>query len=189
MTINIYNNKFRKLLFEKIINLSITEHEEIFKMIKLNDINFSQNKNGIFFNLSTIDDKVIKEIHNFVGYCITNKTELDKYENKLNECKINNNFENIMPILPKQPCLIEYSVKTKDIDDNWNILNSIDSKKLAKIAIFVEKMGTDRDKIGKKKLNVKFHNARKKYSKKIFNDKRLGDINNINGIELLQDKY
>jgi hypothetical protein len=38
---------------------------------------------------------------------------------------------------------------------------------MEKISNFVEKINQDKDKVGKKKVNVKFHNARKKYSKKV----------------------
>ena len=81
-----YNNKFRKMLFEKINTMTKTEHEEIFKIIKEKnkDIPYSKNKNGIFFNLSSIDDNTIHDINNFVNYCISNKQELDDYDKKIN---------------------------------------------------------------------------------------------------------
>ena len=44
-----FTNKFKKSLFEKINNLSSTEHEEIYKIITSNSINISKNKNGVFF--------------------------------------------------------------------------------------------------------------------------------------------
>lgn len=191
MTIE-YSNKFRKILFDKISNLSTTEHEEIFKMVKSNDISFTQNKNGIFFNISTIDDCVIEEIDNFVTYCMSNKTILDEYDKKLNECKINNNFDNIIPAAyVDAPCLyLDHAVKIND--DEWVCLSSIDSKKIQKITNFVEKMAVDREKIGKKKMNVKFHNARKKYAKRVYNtDKRFGSNDDSVEIEseLTKESY
>lgn len=101
---NNYTNKQKKKLFDKITFLSKTEHEEIFKLIKkyneqnTNQIYFSKNKNGVFFNLSDINDIVCNEIENFVNYCIENKKILDDYDKKLNECKINNNYNNLIHI-------------------------------------------------------------------------------------------
>ena len=92
-----YSNKYKKLLFEKINSLSSTEHEEVFKIIKSNNINYSKNKNGVFFNISNIHDDIVKHIDEFVLFCVSNKKELDEYDKKLNECKLNNNFQNIMP--------------------------------------------------------------------------------------------
>ena len=183
-----YNNKFRKVLFEKINDLSITEHEEIFKIIHSHKVTFTQNKNGVFFNITDIDDHIIEEMDKFIKYCIGNKTILDEYDKKLNECKINNNFETIMPqgnggCDEYVPGLMEHSIKTKE--EEWSCASNLDIKKLHKITTFVEKMSTDRDKIGKKKMNVKFHNARKKYSKKIC---KLGDEFTTDNFELQKDE-
>jgi hypothetical protein len=172
-----YSNKYRKILFDKIINLSETEHEEIYKIIRDNDISFTQNKNGIFFNLSTIDDELIDEIDKFVVYCLNNKTILDEYDKKLNECKINNNFDNIIPSNESDQ-FMEHSVKSSKEDEEWMCLSTLENRKMQKIQVFIDKMSTDRDKIWKKKMNVKFHNARKKYSKKIMTDKRIDNEDN-----------
>jgi hypothetical protein len=189
-----YSNKFRKILFDKITNLSNTEHEEIFKMVKNSSTSFTQNKNGIFFNISSVDDILIDEIDKFVSYCMNNKSILDEYDKKLNECKINNNFENIIPAAQGinhndniENIYVEHSVKIKE-DEEWICLQSIENKKMQKIINFVEKMAADHEKIGKKKMNVKFHNARKKYSKRIMTDKRFGDGNEDDITELSYDR-
>jgi len=166
MTTLIYNNKFRKILFEKINNMTRTEHEEIFKIIndvqKNSTINYSKNKNGIFFNLSSLEDITIEQIDKFVTYCINNKQDLDDYDKKINECKINNNLNchqvsSDNDILPKQSF-------TESAED-WNSIVT-DSRSIQKISTFVEKLMNDHEKIGKKKVNQKFSNAKKKYSKK-----------------------
>lgn len=148
-----------RVLFEKINELSRTEHEEIFKIIK-EKIPFSKNKNGIFFNLSNLEDDVIVSIDNFVKYCISNKQNLDDYDKKLNECKINNNYNNIMG--NSEVC--DTSIEANTIED-WNHIIS-ESKSAQKISLFIEKIMNDRDKIGKKKLNIKFNNAKKRYAKR-----------------------
>jgi hypothetical protein len=148
-----------KYLFEKISVLSKMEHDEIFKIIK-EKTTYSKNKNGIFFNLSNLDKSTIIEIENFVKYCISNKQDLDDYDKKINECKLNNNYNNIMNISN-----IDEEINKKPIED-WNeIVN--DAKCLQKISSFIDKIMLDKDKIGKKKVNVKFNNAKKRYAKKI----------------------
>lgn len=168
---NKYTNKHKKQLFEKINILSKTEHEEIYKIVKKHDnITFSKNKNGIFFNLSDINDEMYEELDNFVTYCINNKKDLDDYDKKINECKINNNYNNIIHInldtMPQEHALIE-----KMEFEDWNKI-ICDSKSILKVSTYVEKLMTDRDKIGKKKINVKFNNAKKKFAKKIYNEKK-----------------
>lgn len=74
----------------KLNYLSDDELSEIFKIIKLNNENYSINKNGIFINLSTLKKKTILEISNFIIYCdnnnyriIKDEEERDKFKNSL----------------------------------------------------------------------------------------------------------
>jgi len=171
-TNNIYTNKHKKQLFEKITNLSKTEHEEIFKIVKKNaEINFSKNKNGVFFNLSDISDSMYEELDNFVTYCINNKKNLDDYDKKINECKINNNYNNIINANNLDFNLQENILIEKMLLEDWNNIIS-DSKSIQRVTSYVEKLMNDRDKILKKKTNVKFNNAKKKFAKKTYNDKK-----------------
>lgn len=163
-----YTNKHKKQLFSKITSLSKTEHEEIYKIIieheTKDSIAFSKNRNGVFFNLSDVDDNLYDKIDKFVDYCINNTKNLDEYDKKINECKINNNYTNIIHInLDNMPN--EDIENIKDGED-WNAI-LIDSKSIQKVSTYVEKLMSDRDKVGKKKMNVKFSNAKKKYAKKI----------------------
>ena len=60
----------------------LTEHElmEIFKIIKNNNEKYSTNKNGIFFNLSTLRKNTIQEISNFLYFCDNNNREIEEEE-------------------------------------------------------------------------------------------------------------
>ena len=175
-----FTNKFRKLLFEKINRLSSTEHEEILKIIKHNNIEFTQNKNGIFFNISALNDAIISEIDKFVIYSLNNSKELDEYDKRLNECKMSQTIDNMVP--SSMPCNnVSYCpdqnpVKVKGDQDDWSYLSTMDEKKMTNITNFVERMNQDRDKIGKKNVNVKFFNAQKKYAKKNVTEKKVGDV-------------
>lgn len=185
-----YTNKHKKQLFEKINSLSKTEHDEIYKILKNYNIanenetiKFSKNKNGIFFNLSDVPDELYNELDSFVAYCITNKKDLDDYDKKINECKINNNYNNIIHInfdtMPK-----EHHEREKQNED-WNNVVT-EAKSIQKVAHYVEKLMLDKDKNGKKKLNVKFNNAKKKYSKRVTYDKKF-DVDGFKDLE--EDSY
>lgn len=176
-----YNNKFRKALFEKISGMTKTEHEEIFKIIRSNNnsTGYSKNKNGVFFNMSTLDNSVIEKIDNFVNYCMNNKKELDDYDKKINECKINNNLVHI------RPRSLEDVTKPLDQQDEWTSATN-EPKSIQKISQFVEKLMADYEKIGKKKVNQKFSNAKKKYSKKACVERKFETEDNA---ELCSDCY
>jgi hypothetical protein len=179
-----YTNKFRKQLFEKINSLSSTEHEEIYRIISSRAVNTSKNKNGVFFNLSGIDDDIIEKIDTFVNYCISNKHELDEYDKKLNECKLNNKYSDIVNMNIRLEELVDSERKFKPKDD-WSKVK-LESKSTARFSTLVDKMSEDRDKLHIKKLNSKFINAKKKYSKRITVDKKF-DCENI--LELTQEPY
>lgn len=176
-----YNNKFRKALFEKINGMTKTEHEEIFKIIRSNnnDVGYSKNKNGVFFNMSSLDSDTISKIDSFVNYCMNNKKDLDDYDKKINECKINNNLTHIIP-----RGLEDVTKPVPQIDDWSSITN--EPKSIQKITQFIEKLMSDYEKIGKKKVNQKFSNAKKKYSKKACVERKFETEDNI---EMVADRY
>lgn len=183
-----YSNKEKRIILEKINSLSSTEHEEILRIIKKNNITISQNKNGVFFNLSKVPGSVIAEINNFVDYCISNKKELDEYDKIINECKMNNKLDGMIPVIStsltemaKNSVLAgEKGEKSKDL---WSRIK-VDAVSVDKLVKFADKVAYDREKICKKKMNVKFNNAKKKFSRKI-DRKYESDIKDI----LILDTY
>lgn len=88
-------SRVRKLILDKVRLLGPTEHKEIFSLLQAHHIAYSSNSNGVFINLSTVPDDVLTTVKAFVDYCAMNKTGLDEYEKRLQECKITHRFDNI----------------------------------------------------------------------------------------------
>jgi hypothetical protein len=61
----------RKQVLDDIKNQGLTkeEHEELFRIIKRNNIEYSENSNGIFFDLNSVPDTVIEKIMTFLQFC------------------------------------------------------------------------------------------------------------------------
>jgi hypothetical protein len=78
---NIINKK--KFIYNNIN--SITNNKNIIDFIINNNINYSQNKNGMHVNISILEDKLINEIYNIIFYDINDKTEDEKYTHEYNE--------------------------------------------------------------------------------------------------------
>jgi hypothetical protein len=57
---------------------------EIFKLLKKNRIKYTENKNGIFINLTKLDNKILSDLKNFIEFSIFNNSNLDK-ENLIRE--------------------------------------------------------------------------------------------------------
>lgn len=155
-----FTNKQRKALVNQISLLSSTEHEEILKILIKHDISYSQNKNGIFFNISTIDDSIVDEIHLLVQFCLNQQQELEQYDIKINECKMTTNVQRVD--IKKH---FETTAKLQK-DETIRLHEKMDNVSIEKLNIFMEKMKQDREKLGKKKTNTNFLNATKRFIKK-----------------------
>ena len=170
-------------MFDKINSLSSTEHDEIYRIINEYSINVSKNKNGVFFNLSGLEDEVLQKIDKFVSYCVGNKKQLDDYDKKLNECKLNNKYGKIVNMNIK----LEEMVAEKETNqkDDWSRVD-LDNKSLYKITNMLQRIADDREKLHVKKVNSKFINAKKRFNKKTTSDKKI-DYEHV--IELEIDAY
>lgn len=66
--------------------MSKKEHIEILRIIKeyQSDIAISENSNGCFINMSSIDDYVIDKIRHYIKYCQKKEEDLKLQESKKN---------------------------------------------------------------------------------------------------------
>jgi hypothetical protein len=71
------NIKKIKILKKKILNLTKKEHIEVFKIIKENKENYSENRNGVFINMNNLDTQIIEKVSNFVDFCYENNRKMD----------------------------------------------------------------------------------------------------------------
>lgn len=55
---------------------------DIFKLCKSKNIFYTENRNGVFINLSELEPQHITEIENFVKYINTQENEIQQIENE-----------------------------------------------------------------------------------------------------------
>ena len=67
----------RKMIFENIKILDKPEQEEIFRIIRKTKENYTENSNGIFFDLSTISDDAFHLIKEYINFCLQTRYEHD----------------------------------------------------------------------------------------------------------------
>jgi hypothetical protein len=79
----------KKKLIEICKNLSNLEYLEIFNIIQENNCQYSENKNGVFINLSNVSELIIDKIFNFLNFIKLKKEDLNKYEEFINDAKKN----------------------------------------------------------------------------------------------------
>ena len=75
-----FNLKDLKDLKRSITLLDKTEQLEILKIIKGSGNKLTENKNGIFINLSNVSEQSLQDIQKFVHYSIENKSRLENLE-------------------------------------------------------------------------------------------------------------
>ena len=85
MEISIPNFKQKIILKDEIDKLTKLEKIEIFKIIYKNNEKFTENKNGIMFDLNKCCSETIESIQKLLNYSNDNKKEL---EQKDENCKI-----------------------------------------------------------------------------------------------------
>jgi hypothetical protein len=78
--------KFKNLtkLKNHIDTLSKNEYIEIYKIININNEKYSQNKNGIMFDIMKFKEDTIEKIINFITYIETNNLLVDTDEQQRN---------------------------------------------------------------------------------------------------------
>jgi hypothetical protein len=65
----------RKYVFENIKMLEKPEHEEIFRIIRKTKENYTENSNGIFFDLTTISTDGFAQIKEYLDFCLKTRQE------------------------------------------------------------------------------------------------------------------
>ena len=115
-------DKIRKYIIDKSKVLKKYEHIEIFKILKKDNVNFTENNNGIFINLNKISHGILMKIHTFIVYCINNKN-LFKIEN--------NKRDNIKKIIKDNFVQENFSTTQKNFDSEpiINVQKGIQYKK------------------------------------------------------------
>ena len=108
----------KKEIVNKIKSLSKIEHIEIFKILRRNNIKYTENSNGIFINLINIDNNIIKQIDEFISFCLNNKDSLVEKENIINEKKIiiDNKYYSSSSSNSDEETTIEDNYENKNID-------------------------------------------------------------------------
>ena len=86
----------KKYILKEITKLNKLEHIEIFKILKNNNIIYTENVNGIFVNMKNFDINTLNDIIKFINYVKNKNIELLEKESILKKTKneiygLNNN--------------------------------------------------------------------------------------------------
>ena len=69
--IHFYEEK--KQMLEDFKVLSKEEYAEIFRIIKRHNIEYSENSNGIFFDVSILSESTFEQLEEYMNFCLQNR--------------------------------------------------------------------------------------------------------------------
>jgi len=76
-----------KKIRDKIESINSIQHKSIFRIFKKHNVQYSENKNGIFINLSEVNENILKEINNYLNYLQKQEQVICKIESEKNNMK------------------------------------------------------------------------------------------------------
>jgi hypothetical protein len=65
----------RKLFLERLPALVKDEYEEIFRIVKQSGIPWSENSNGVFFDINAVPIDIFLKLKSFMEFCMANRAD------------------------------------------------------------------------------------------------------------------
>jgi hypothetical protein len=86
----------RKRVLGELKKLVKSEQEQIFLILKRYRIDYSENSNGVFFDLSRVSKEPFEEIQKFLTFCQTNRNDFEARDREMESSRLSlgdNSFE------------------------------------------------------------------------------------------------
>ena len=154
--------KDKKELVKRISVLLPIQQNEIFNIFEKYNFNYSKNNNGVFINITDINDNLLNEINNYINFIEHNQLRLETIENTCeNICNTTND----------------------DINNIYKIINFEEFLNLNNLTK-LEKIRNDMNIKKKKEYHLKFINTMKKYQRMLYTnndfDYNINELNKMN---------
>jgi len=63
----------RKVYFENLKILVKSEYEEVFRILKKHKVEYTENSNGIFFDVSLLSETAFEQLEEYMKFCLSNR--------------------------------------------------------------------------------------------------------------------
>ena len=80
----------RNYIFDNIKSLVASEYEEVFRIIRKNKESYSENSNGVFFDLSSVGYNTLNKIKEYIDFCLKTRQEHELRLKDLESIRIHN---------------------------------------------------------------------------------------------------
>ena len=78
----------RKRVLAELKKLVKSEQEQIFLILKRYKLEYSENSNGVFFDLSRIPPQPFEEIQKFLVFCQTNRNDFEARDREMESSRL-----------------------------------------------------------------------------------------------------
>jgi hypothetical protein len=73
----------RKKIFEEVKKFSRAEQEELYRILRRNGEEMSENRNGIFFDLMSLKEETVVTIQEWITFCNKNRESFEVREKQM----------------------------------------------------------------------------------------------------------
>ena len=73
----------RKKIYEDVKQFSRTEQEELYRILRRCNEEMSENRNGIFFDMMTLQEKTMGKIQEWIEFCQKNRASFETREKEM----------------------------------------------------------------------------------------------------------
>ena len=77
----------RRRFLEDLKGLTKTEHEKMYLILRESKADFSENSNGVFFDISKVSKEVFEALKGYMTYCQTVRKEQAEREKEMDELR------------------------------------------------------------------------------------------------------
>jgi hypothetical protein len=88
MSLNTEEYEQRKRVWETIKSLVKSEQEELFRILLRNKVEYTENTNGIFFDVGKLEKAVFEEIDRFLIFCAENRKNFEKRDKDMEHLRL-----------------------------------------------------------------------------------------------------
>ena len=78
----------RKRVLSELSKLVKSEQEQIFLILKRFKLEYSENSNGVFFDLSRVSKEPFEEIQKFLAFCQTNRNDFEMRDKQMETSRL-----------------------------------------------------------------------------------------------------
>ena len=87
LTATLDNATTRKHLYDTIAIITKMEQEEVFRILKREHVEFTENANGVFFDISAVESAAFLKLLSFTNLCLEQRKNQELRERQLEELR------------------------------------------------------------------------------------------------------